>query len=222
MVRGRVLKSVLLYADSSFSYLVVSPEENLQTAPNLPWWMSRPERHLSQPMKNRFLDSGHNFIVKLFDCQMRCALCTRWSCAFSLAAQCITCKLLCHTKCLGDGNLAWIPSCLNTPSPALSKDESACKLHRWVPLLNLSGNWCSHCGFPMSLGEGNHQEGPNRRCEECAKTSHAQCQLLVPSRCGFFPALPEGARQLTICKTPLMKRLMSEDDDTRPKPRQKR
>jgi hypothetical protein len=156
---------VLLYAYPSFSYLVVTPGEKLQTAPNLAWWMSKPQRHLSRPMKNRFLNSGHNFIVKLFDCQMRCALCARSSCAFSLAAQCTTCKLLCQTACLEDDDFAWIPSCLNTPPLSLSKDESACKLHHRVPLLNLAAKWCSHCGFPVSLGEGNHQEGANRRCE---------------------------------------------------------
>lgn len=184
--------------------------------------MLNPQRHLSRPMKNQFLNSGHKFIVKMFECQMRCALCTRSSCAFSLAAQCTTCKLSCHTTCLEDDNFAWIPSCLHTTPPPLSKEESACKSHQWVPLLNLSANWCSHCGFPMSLGQGNLQEGANRRCEECAETCHAQCQLLVPSRCGFFPTLPERPRQWSICKTPRMKRPMSEDDYTRPRPRPKR
>jgi Phorbol esters/diacylglycerol binding domain (C1 domain) len=196
--------------------------------PSLPWWQPKPQRHLSQPLKNPYPDAGHNFTVKLFDCQTQCALCATSSCAFSLAAQCTTCKILCHTRCLEDRQFVWIPSCLNTPPPSkkgqLMSEKS--KSHQWFPFLNLSANWCSHCGLPLSLGQGN-QEGANRQCVECAKTCHAQCQLLVPSRCGssstlpFWPIHPICQFPVPLRATESKRPMPAHDTSTRTKLRRK-
>jgi hypothetical protein len=183
--------------------------------PNISWLKSKPHRdRLSQPIKHRYSGSGHNFILKLFDYQVQCAFCAVSLCAFSLAAQCTACKMLCHTNCLEKGEFAWIPLCLADTSPPplkMQKDES--KPHQWVSFLNLSAKWCCHCGLPLSLGRGN-QEGANMRCEKCDKTCHAQCQLLVPSRCGSFRVLPPHIPLLVIQKTPFMYPLMSQDPTT--------
>jgi hypothetical protein len=90
----------------------------------------------------------------------------------------------------------WVPPCLKNSSSSSSSsvkgakrkshymDETDLKYdsHQWIPSLNLSANWCSHCGYPLSLGQGN-QEGANRQCEACKVICHAQCQGLVAKRC---------------------------------------
>lgn len=153
---------------------------------------------------------------------MRCAVCAEFLYPFSLGAQCTKCKMLCHPWCMYStwGLFSWaplVPPCLkNSSSPSSSmngtkrkKDhlfqivEEEYKSHQWVPFLNLSANWCSLCGYSLSLGQGN-QEGANRRCEACKITCHAQCQSLVGKKCdleysgpinsnrsGFFEPLSE-------------------------------
>lgn len=163
-------------------------------------------------------ESEHTFVIKEFDSEMRCAMCAEFLNPSSLAAQCTTCKMLCHVWHLYlDWFIGlWIPSCLKKSS--LSSSSSAIKgakrkiqmldgenleeytFHQWVPFLNLSANWCSHCGYSLSLGQGN-QEGANRQCEACKITCHAQCQDLVGKRCDLQNAPP--SINLIGCSLPL-------------------
>ncbi|KAH8696551.1 hypothetical protein BGW36DRAFT_360380 [Talaromyces proteolyticus] len=79
------------------------------------------------------------------------------------------------------GTLSFLVPCLETTEEA--KQHYRMKLdpsesHQFVPFFNVSANWCCHCGFYLSQGQGNC-EGANRRCEKCGLTCHAQCQALM-------------------------------------------
>jgi hypothetical protein len=149
--------------------------------------------------------TGHNFAFKNFEYEMRCALCEEYNPASRSLAQCTICKIVCHETCFSPVRFSFVPSCLYTDttsstsstSTSLSMKEAKWRYslrakaqfqshHQWEPLFNLSANWCSHCGFFLSLGPGNH-EGANRRYKKCGITCHAQCEPLVSSKCGFKP-----------------------------------
>jgi hypothetical protein len=153
------------------------------------------------PLHNDQSPAGHNFVIKKFPHQMRCAVCHKSCDAFSRVRQCTTCKLLCHIVCSLNPR-HFMPPCLDTDYSSMEEAKRQHRLllnsgefevyrvyrHQWVPYFNLSTNWCCHCGYLLSLGEGN-QEGANRRCEECNNTCHAQCQALIPNRCGRDPGV---------------------------------
>ena len=134
---------------------------------------------------------------------MRCSVCAEFLSPFSLGAQCITCKMLCHIWCMYSNWrwFLWVPPCLKNSTSSSMKgtkrktntlnqeDLKEYRSHQWVPFLNSSSNWCSHCGYSLSLGQGN-QECANRRCEVCKITCHAQCQGLVGKRCDLEFSAP--------------------------------
>lgn len=171
----------------------------------------RVEQRLAQPTENQKKESEHTFIMKEFDSEMRCSVCAEFLYPFSLAAQCTTCKMLCHVWCMYSNWrwFLWVPPCLKNSSSSSMKgakrkkdtldqeDLEEYRSHQWVPFLNLSANWCSHCGYSLSLGQGN-QEGANRQCEACKITCHAQCQDLVGKRCDLENA-PPSKGSITGC-----------------------
>jgi Phorbol esters/diacylglycerol binding domain (C1 domain) len=167
------------------------------------------EQQPAQPTENRKDESKHTFVLKEFDSEMQCAVCAELLYPSSLAAQCTTCRLLCHARCMCPHWASGfrVPPCLKNSLSSSSSSSSSMKgtkrkkdtldqedleeytSHQWSPFLNLSANWCSHCGYSLSLGQGN-QEGANRQCEACKITCHAQCQDLVGKRCDLQHAPP--------------------------------
>lgn len=194
----------------------------------------RAEQQSAQTIKGQKRESEHTFVMKDFDSEMRCSVCAEFLYPFSLAAQCTTCKMLCHIWCMYSNwrVLFWVPSCLKNSSTSSSLSRAKRKSHymdqadlkydshQWSPLLNLSANWCSHCGFSLSLGQGN-QEGANRQCEACKITCHAQCQGLVAKRCILQDHAPPPSSLITCQGDPLWAAQSDRTSETRSKNRTK-
>lgn len=186
--------------------------------------------------------AGHSFLKKEFEYVMRCALCAKYCPAFSLLIQCTTCYVLGHRSCFASGHFLFKSPCLDSSTSssmaeAKRQHERQLKVHvfnahldsrivvekqhQWVSFLNLSANWCRHCGYLLSLGQGN-QEGANRRCEACKLTCHAQCQPLVSGNCGsrnvknaraiVCLALDPNSRMTEASHRSLMKELFSKQN----------
>jgi hypothetical protein len=85
--------------------------------------------------------------------------------------------MVCQLGCYGllGRSPDFIVWCLDSP-------EAIKPGHQFVPLFNTSANWCCHCGYFLSPGQGN-SEGANRRCEKCGLTCHAQCQAFLELKC---------------------------------------
>lgn len=140
-------------------------------------------------------------MIKKFPHKMRCAVYQKSCDSFARVLQCITCKILCHTSsgCHSPPS-HFMPPCSDQSHSSMEEAKrrhtlllnsgkyARCRIfrHQWVPYFNLSIKWCSHCGYLLSLKQGN-QEGADRRCEGCNNTCHAQCQALIPNGCGLDP-----------------------------------
>lgn len=189
----------------------------------------------AQPTEGQKRESEHTFLMKEFDSEMRCSVCAEFLYPFSLAAQCITCKMLCHVWCMNSNwrYLLWVPPCLKNTSSS-SSSSSAVKRksyymdqvdlkydsHQWIPFLNLSANWCSHCGYSLSFGQGN-QEGANRQCAACKITCHAQCQGLVAKGCILQDLGPPPSSMITCQDDPFFASRSQRTSETRSKIRTK-
>lgn len=124
---------------------------------------------------------NHHFVYRKFYHSMLCACCDKY---FGYGVQCKKCQLACHLRCHTQlyRDPGFLVPCLDTPEELKQSLLNPAIKHRFVPLFNTSANWCCHCGFFLSPGQGNG-EGANRRCEKCGLTCHAQCQALIARQC---------------------------------------
>lgn len=124
---------------------------------------------------------GHDFVYLKCYYSMLCTYCHKY---FDYGMQCNKCRMACHLDCcirLGRlphfNETLFYVRCSDVP-----ETERQDPNHQFVPLFNVSANWCCHCGYYLSPGQGNF-EGANRRCEKCGLTCHAQCQALLELHC---------------------------------------
>lgn len=121
---------------------------------------------------------GHKFVQQQFYNIMRCALCGDFL-KYSAGFQCQDCRLTCHKKCYQKV----VTKCISKASTESDPDEEKLNHripHRFGPSINMSANWCCHCGYILPLGKKNV-----RKCSECGLTCHPQCAHLVPDFCGM-------------------------------------
>ncbi|KAK9457255.1 hypothetical protein V1511DRAFT_508698 [Dipodascopsis uninucleata] len=121
---------------------------------------------------------GHKFTQQQFYNVMRCAFCGEFL-KYSSGYQCEECKYTCHRKCYPKV----VTKCISKSSTDVDPDEEKINHripHRFEPMINLTANWCCHCGYMLPLGKKNA-----RKCTECGLTCHADCVHLVPDFCGM-------------------------------------
>lgn len=121
---------------------------------------------------------GHKFVQQQFYNIMRCSLCGDFL-KYSAGFQCQDCRLTCHKKCYQKV----VTKCISKASTESDPDEEKLNHripHRFGPTINMSANWCCHCGYILPLGKKNV-----RKCSECGLTCHPQCAHLVPDFCGM-------------------------------------
>ncbi|CEH15782.1 candidate protein kinase c [Ceraceosorus bombacis] len=122
--------------------------------------------------------NGHKFISRQFYQIVRCALCGELL-LNATGSQCEDCRYTCHKKCAQKV----VTKCISKSNAETERDEVKIKHripHRFVPLTNISANWCCHCGYILPLGRKNA-----RKCAECDITAHSDCAHLVPDLCGM-------------------------------------
>ncbi|KAJ1655725.1 Serine/threonine kinase [Dispira simplex] len=121
---------------------------------------------------------GHRFYPKPFYTIMKCAMCEEYL-VNSVGYQCDDCNLFCHEKC----HSKVVTKCISKSDSEIDRDEDKINHripHRFEPSTVLSANWCSHCGYMLSLGRKD-----NRKCSECNMLCHQSCSLMVPHFCGM-------------------------------------
>lgn len=97
--------------------------------------------------------NGHKFISRQFYQIVRCALCGELL-LNATGSQCEDCRYTCHKKCAQKV----VTKCISKSNAETERDEVKIKHripHRFVPLTNISANWCCHCGYILPLGRKN-------------------------------------------------------------------
>ncbi|OLL23182.1 Protein kinase C-like [Neolecta irregularis DAH-3] len=154
---------------------------------------------------------GHKFVQQQFYQIMRCALCGDFL-KNAAGFQCEDCRYTCHKKCYPKV----FSKCISKTNAETDPEEEKLNYripHRFEPTINISANWCCHCGYILPLGKKQ-----TRKCSECCLTCHAQCSHLVPDFCGISN---ERATEILLqIRHAKAKKAASSQQSTRP-PRRK-
>lgn len=122
--------------------------------------------------------NGHKFVQKQFYAVVLCALCGEFLLK-GAGMQCEDCKYACHKSCY----VKVVTKCISKSNADTDNDDEKINHripHRFVPITNISPNWCCHCGMVLPLGRKSA-----RKCSECGVTAHGDCAHLVPDFCGM-------------------------------------
>ncbi|KAJ3386805.1 Serine/threonine kinase [Lobulomyces angularis] len=129
--------------------------------------------------------NGHKFAATQIYGVSQCAVCNEFMTSQNYSCQ--NCQYACHPHCYNKVSTKCISELEYSILKAEGGDTNTGELlkynipHKFQQTINLSPNWCGHCGYILPIGK------KVSRCTECQKNSHKNCSNLIPNFCGLNP-----------------------------------